>query len=143
MLLLLVLGMLEVLVVLVVLVVLKELVVFVGGIFGTVKTPNFFCGKNYRIHKEKFWRNFFFLSLRQSQKSTLTLESIIALFPSSCPGEGDNRGGWWGGHVGGGSWFFGQEAPRQCNQTDDTSRSITTGRNQSDSEKCFPYGICI
>ena len=39
---LLVLGMLEVLVVLVVL---KELVVFVGGIFESVKSPNFYWGK--------------------------------------------------------------------------------------------------
>ena len=42
MLLLLVLGLLEVLVVLVVL---KELVVFVGGKFGSVKSPNFFWGR--------------------------------------------------------------------------------------------------
>ena len=51
MLLLLVLGMLEVLVVLVVL---KELVVFVGGIFGRVKSPNFFCGKIIESTKKTF-----------------------------------------------------------------------------------------
>jgi hypothetical protein len=51
-LLLLVLGMLEVLVVLVVL---KELMVFVGGIFERVKSPNFFW-ENYRIQKENCWR---------------------------------------------------------------------------------------
>ena len=45
MLLLLVLGMLEVLVVLVVLVVLEDLVVFVGGIFKRVKSPNIFLEK--------------------------------------------------------------------------------------------------
>ena len=44
--LLLVLGMLEVLVVL------NELVVFVGGIFETVKSPNFFCGKIIEYKKK-------------------------------------------------------------------------------------------
>ena len=53
MLLLLVLGMLEVLVVLVML---KELVVFVGGIFERVKSPNFVFEENDRIQKENFWR---------------------------------------------------------------------------------------
>ena len=57
MLFLLVLGMLEVLVVLVVLVVLEvlgDLVVFVGGIFERVKSPNF-CWEIYRIQKEISW----------------------------------------------------------------------------------------
>ena len=53
MLLLLVLGMQEVLVVLVVL---KELMVFVRGKFGRVKSPNLFFGENYRIQKENCWR---------------------------------------------------------------------------------------
>ena len=52
MLLLLVLGMLEVLVLLVVL---KEVVVFVGGIFGRVNPQPFFW-ENLRSNKEKFWR---------------------------------------------------------------------------------------
>ena len=51
MLLLLVLGMLEVLVVQVVL---KELMVFVGGIFERVKSPNFFGGKNIESKKNIF-----------------------------------------------------------------------------------------
>ena len=50
MLLLLVLGMMEVLVVLVVL---KELVVFVGGIFGRVKSQNLFLGK-FLWRKKRF-----------------------------------------------------------------------------------------
>ena len=42
------LGMLEVLVVL------KELVVFVGGMFESVESPNFFRGENFRIPLKKF-----------------------------------------------------------------------------------------
>ena len=51
MLLLLVLGMLDVLVVQVVL---KELMVFVGGIFERVKSPNFFGGKYIESKKNNF-----------------------------------------------------------------------------------------
>ena len=51
MLLLLVLGMLEVLVVLVVL---KELMMFVGGIFVRVKSPNFFRGEILESKKKIF-----------------------------------------------------------------------------------------
>ena len=75
MLLLLMLGMLEVMVVLVVL---KELIVFVGGIFERVKSQNSFLGKiieskNTIFGAKKRSKN------RQSQKSTFTLESYIAL----------------------------------------------------------------
>ena len=51
MILLLVLGMIEVLVVLLVL---KELIVFVGGIFERVKSPNFFLGKIIESKKKIF-----------------------------------------------------------------------------------------
>ena len=69
MLLLLVLGVLEVLLLLVVL---KELVMFVGGSFERVKSPNF-MGKILESKKKIFSAKKNLKSLRQSKKSTFTL----------------------------------------------------------------------
>ena len=70
-------GMLEVLVVL------KEMMVFIGGIFERVKSPNFFGGKTMNSKKKLFDPKKNIKNLRQSQKSTFTLESYI-VFPFHC-----------------------------------------------------------
>ena len=69
MLLLLVLGMLELLVVL------EELVVFVGGIFKRVKITIIFLEKIIESKNKSFGTQKIKNSVRQSQKSTFTIES--------------------------------------------------------------------
>ena len=78
MLLLLVLGMMEVLVMLVVL---EDLVVFVGGIFERFKSPNLFLEKIWNPKRKFSAQKQIQKSLKQSKKSTLTLDTFIALFP--------------------------------------------------------------
>ena len=79
MLLLLVLGMLEVLVLLVVL---EDPLMFVGGIFKRVKSPDIFLEKIIESKKKIFGsQNNEKKSFRLSKKSTLTLDTCIALFP--------------------------------------------------------------
>ena len=78
MLLLLVLGMLEVLVVLVVL---KELMVFVGGIFERVKSPNFFWGKIIESKKKILGANKNLKILKTKSKIHLGFRVLHSIIP--------------------------------------------------------------
>ena len=80
MLLLLVLGMLEVLVVLVVL---KELMVFVGGIFEKVKSPNFFWWKIIESKKNFFDINKDLKILKTKSKIQLYFRVVHSIIPLS------------------------------------------------------------
>ena len=75
MLLLLVLGMLEVLVVL------KELVVFVGGIFERVKSPNFFWGKIIESKKKIFGAKKNLKILKTKSKIHLYFRVVHSIIP--------------------------------------------------------------